>query len=575
MLKTIQTRVAPQILAKVTRLFNGTAADILTELLQNARRAGATTVRIDTSHETSPDGCTATLRIDDDGRGIADPATFLALGKSDWDTATLAREDPAGMGVFSLAGRRVRVSSRTADNGMGWSAEVPAAAWASGAAAAVDGCVRRRGTTISVDVPHDWLDDMGKHVERAARYFPLAVVFNNERQKRADFLAGAVHVESFEGVRIGVFNAQGRLLVPDPTINFHGLTIRHELPHRFEIGRIKTWIARVDIDDCPALQLTLPTRKDLVDSPFLPRLAEAVEKALYHAIMQAPNHRLGFADWKRAVDLGITLPEAARGLASFVPATADSGLGRGYAAEQKTEDGLIIIGDYDAPYEQSLGRAIKVSNSNLGGLLVRGDPDLTGYRWYNDLPRVTTLHFVVAAGDRVITVGDDLEAKLDTDDQVVDAITAELTIVDRGGVAKQLTMTTDVLVLPNDDCWDLDNAPIAVVPAFGANAGADFEPLTPVVLASILDAAFFESSDDRNADSFDSQLRDWRDDSMRRAVTLLEGKDAANRLAIVEAFNRHIAWLLPQGHCLLLTAMNGEVHVSIAPPGDHTPATTA
>lgn len=43
---TIATAVAPETIAKVTRLFNNTAFDVICELLQNARRAGATGVAL-------------------------------------------------------------------------------------------------------------------------------------------------------------------------------------------------------------------------------------------------------------------------------------------------------------------------------------------------------------------------------------------------------------------------------------------------------------------------------------------------------------------------------------------------
>ena len=45
---TIFTSVAPETINKVTRLFNGSVSDILHELLQNARRAGASTVAVST-----------------------------------------------------------------------------------------------------------------------------------------------------------------------------------------------------------------------------------------------------------------------------------------------------------------------------------------------------------------------------------------------------------------------------------------------------------------------------------------------------------------------------------------------
>lgn len=43
---TIATAVAPETIAKVTRLFNNTAFDVVTELFQNARRAGAIAVAV-------------------------------------------------------------------------------------------------------------------------------------------------------------------------------------------------------------------------------------------------------------------------------------------------------------------------------------------------------------------------------------------------------------------------------------------------------------------------------------------------------------------------------------------------
>ena len=104
---TIAASVAPETISKVGRLFNGSATDVLNELLQNARRAGAGRVRL-TITGTPGDRL---LTIVDDGQGIADPVAIVTLGRSGWTAETLRREDPAGMGVFSLAGRDVIVRS--------------------------------------------------------------------------------------------------------------------------------------------------------------------------------------------------------------------------------------------------------------------------------------------------------------------------------------------------------------------------------------------------------------------------------------------------------------------------------
>lgn len=72
--QTIQARTSDRTLGKVTRLFNASLQDILNELLQNARRAGATLVKVEvfTSDRSY-------LSISDNGSGIDDPAILLTV----------------------------------------------------------------------------------------------------------------------------------------------------------------------------------------------------------------------------------------------------------------------------------------------------------------------------------------------------------------------------------------------------------------------------------------------------------------------------------------------------------------
>jgi anti-sigma regulatory factor (Ser/Thr protein kinase) len=110
----LRAQVSPQAIAKVTRIFNGTLDDIFNELFQNARRAGATRVIVTAEH--GPDAYLIT--VCDDGAGIADPADLVSLGQSDWSDECRAREDPAGMGFFSLAGLDTIVSSSSASGAL-------------------------------------------------------------------------------------------------------------------------------------------------------------------------------------------------------------------------------------------------------------------------------------------------------------------------------------------------------------------------------------------------------------------------------------------------------------------------
>ncbi len=88
---------------KASRLFTGTLAGRIIEILQNARRAGARHVII-----TNHDG---TVQVRDDGRGIEDFQKLLDLGGSGWEQTLEESEDPAGVGLFSLAPREIVIRS--------------------------------------------------------------------------------------------------------------------------------------------------------------------------------------------------------------------------------------------------------------------------------------------------------------------------------------------------------------------------------------------------------------------------------------------------------------------------------
>lgn len=81
---------------------------LVTELLQNARRAGATSVEIEYDVETQ------ILRIKDDGVGIEDFQSLLTINKSGWSEETKSQELPFGVGFSNClySATRVIVSSR-------------------------------------------------------------------------------------------------------------------------------------------------------------------------------------------------------------------------------------------------------------------------------------------------------------------------------------------------------------------------------------------------------------------------------------------------------------------------------
>ncbi|MBC8472992.1 MAG: ATP-binding protein, partial [Planctomycetes bacterium] len=118
MQQTICAKVNPRLLTKADRLFIGSVDGRVIEILQNARRAGATEVRISNKDEI--------VTVQDNGSGIEDFQKLLDLGGSGWDEQLEAGEDPAGVGLFSLAPRKVTIISggrQTVIDKNGWTGE--------------------------------------------------------------------------------------------------------------------------------------------------------------------------------------------------------------------------------------------------------------------------------------------------------------------------------------------------------------------------------------------------------------------------------------------------------------------
>lgn len=81
----------------------------LPEALQNARRAGATTVRV------LWDERSRIMRITDDGNGIKDFEALFTLGRSGWDAEVLAEENPFGVGFMSAVLASSHLTIRSGD----------------------------------------------------------------------------------------------------------------------------------------------------------------------------------------------------------------------------------------------------------------------------------------------------------------------------------------------------------------------------------------------------------------------------------------------------------------------------
>lgn len=546
LLTTVSTSVAPAAITKVTRLFNGTLYDVLNELFQNARRAGATSITLSTERQ----GAAVRLSVIDDGIGIDEPEALVTLGHSAWDVEIVRREDPAGMGVFSLAGRQVEIRSWSPRHAAGWKLLIEAEDWETSNPVSLASCAIERGTAISFDLPAAWQNELGFAVARAALYFPLPVTLDGEALPRKDWLEGAEHIETTLGCRIGVFKTRSQ---PRPLegLNFHGILVASLLPRVTECRPAVFWSVRIDIEDAPQLQLVLPARKEMVENAALEELRAAAKAAIYRAIEKSASHRLSFDDWREAADLGVMLPAADQRLYRWQPARAENAVT--LVGELVEASAACVMPEFGPEIAQPLDRALR-SNSGFSEILAEPEPNFTGYGWYDDLPRLRNCAFIISAAGGEHRY-DDLTDYPDLASGRVEAITAEIAMERSGELDGFVKLPMDHFVA-YDPCYSygLEDAAIFLT----RDSAADVEKLS-----ELLKAICFDPSGDRDADSWDTQEENFMLEARLLAIGHLHDEDAAliERCKLVVA--KHLRWLLPKGKTISILASDDVISVDL------------
>lgn len=297
-MQTIKAQVSKRLLSKAERLFTGAVEGRVIEILQNARRAGATEV-----HIINSDG---RVTVRDNGRGIEDFAALLDLGKSGWDDRTEHAEDPAGVGVFCLAPREVTIASgdrRVTIKDKGWTGEP------------VEVLVANRpckGTEL-VFGDQPWLFET---VQKHAVFSGLTATVDGQPCAREPFVSDTASAHAELGCRIEVRerNALSRwhtqwkrsYYADDVLVNFHGQVVAFTYMALSEHLQFL-----VDLTGEPTgIRLMLPARTRLVENEALEVLKAAIEKEAYLYIQKRVSHKLTFSEYCRAKELGIALPEA-------------------------------------------------------------------------------------------------------------------------------------------------------------------------------------------------------------------------------------------------------------------------
>ena len=539
--RTIRASIHPDALTRVPDFFNATLLQILNELFQNSRRANATRIGVASTHDQ--------MAITDDGDGIADPAALLAFGLSGWDQDLARSEHPAGMGMYSLARRRgVSVTSRVRGS-EAWTVDLEPGTFVGDAPAEVRPAPDfepRHGTRITFGL--DAKDGTPKHTTASAALFhPLPVHLNGSQLPSTDFLENADYVETWRGIRIGVYRHS-----PKFQMNFHGTVIaRPNLPSLH--CRRTSWNVQADVVDCPELQLVLPTRHQLVQTPFIDEFNTACRAAIYRAMIASGNPiNVSFRLHADAGSLGIDLPEPEPTLARWTPAVARSGATRSTGTPETLPADPIVITTTMPPSEQQmLARA--ASQAGIIHRLFQAEPAMGGFAWYDSLNYAHTITFSYTA-NAIFADMQPLRELLEEDEnninlcpERIDAAMVNLKIRDQRGNLTTMGLATDILLIR-----DYEEQPDLNVAMATKNTS-----INPADLADMIVDAYFSPSDDKDADSFETQLQCHYAESLNLAECLLVSPEEAQRTAITNAVYRHIVFMLPPDTTLTVRTVRG------------------
>jgi hypothetical protein len=415
--QTICARVSPKLLTKSDRLFTGTIEGRIIEIIQNARRAGATEVKI-----TNKDNV---ITVKDNGGGITDFQKLLDLGSSGWDEQIQQGEDPAGVGLFCLATSEVTVISGNSQ------VVIDKDGWTGKEIEVRETNEYTKGTTLIFKDQKQWDLEL---VEKAAVFTGLKVVVDGKYCHSMDFCSEKASFYKDPGCKIEVlteiskYHRQhtshwyfGRILV-----NFHGQVV--QLSDYWPIKGCHNLTVLVDIAENTDIRLMLPARTRLIENDALMLLKSAIELEIFKFFASRKEHSLCYVDYLRAKSLGIELDEAKPqymiGLLSGdntepvgISVPKDFNLADGYVFRQTEFTDQTL--EANAHLLAGLG---KFADGDKRFIPVTIDDDFIGYSWA-ELPKITNvqvstgkeiLHYSLSCGN--ITCFDNLTITVNTSD---------------------------------------------------------------------------------------------------------------------------------------------------------------
>lgn len=144
------------------------------ELMQNARRAGATLIKIETKTVATDPAVEMELVMEDNGGGISSWQDLLSLADSGWSAEIKGEEHPYGMGFFSCISAAKRVKIESLDQMMEFDRDE---VMNFNDIEITQGTEHVQGTRITLSgLPHIW--EIDNAIKSFSIGFPVAVLHN-------------------------------------------------------------------------------------------------------------------------------------------------------------------------------------------------------------------------------------------------------------------------------------------------------------------------------------------------------------------------------------------------------------
>jgi hypothetical protein len=242
----------------------------ISELMQNARRAGASRIDI----EYSGDGI---LTIRDDGEGISSPQALLTIGKSGWNNLELLdTENPFGIGFAAAIFASSWMQVKTA----GWSAHIETEKLLAFEPIAILSTGATSGTEVSLKLQPSLVENFEKHQDALrntvldfACGFPTPVIFNGEELSQPDQIDDSFRKFEYGYVRCAFSPTMASL---EADIYLQGIAIRQ--PYR----RHSRHRSSITVHLNPtAFRARVPDRNVLIDEDDALRAIRSALRAMW------------------------------------------------------------------------------------------------------------------------------------------------------------------------------------------------------------------------------------------------------------------------------------------------------